>query len=163
MKFKKYLPQFVYGSIDGTVTTFAVVAGVSGAALSPVIILILGIANVLADGFSMASSNYLSERSKDDHIHIDALKTSVATFLAFVIVGIVPILPYLIEFNIFNLNISTFQISCIFTGITFLCIGFIRGYVTGENRIISSTETVLIGGVAAAISYYVGFFIKALV
>ena len=53
-----YLRDWVYGGIDGSVTTFAVVTGVVGAHLSPVVILILGTANLLGDGFSMAASNY---------------------------------------------------------------------------------------------------------
>jgi len=59
-----YLKDFVYGAIDGTITTFAIVAGVAGAALSPSIVLILGFANLLADGFSMAISNYLSIKAE---------------------------------------------------------------------------------------------------
>lgn len=59
-----YLRDWIYGGIDGSVTTFAVVSGVSGAELSTRIILILGIANVLADGFSMAASNYLGTRTE---------------------------------------------------------------------------------------------------
>jgi VIT1/CCC1 family predicted Fe2+/Mn2+ transporter len=59
-----YLRDFVYGAIDGAVTTFAVVAGVVGAGLSPGIIVILGVANVLADGFSMAVSNFLGTRAE---------------------------------------------------------------------------------------------------
>ena len=51
------LRDAVYGAIDGAVTTFAIVAGVAGAGLSPFIIIALGIANVLADGFSMAAAN----------------------------------------------------------------------------------------------------------
>ena len=61
-----YLPEFVYGGIDGTITTFAVVSGVVGASLSSAIILILGFANLFADGFSMAVSNYLSTQSRND-------------------------------------------------------------------------------------------------
>jgi len=52
------LRDMVYGAIDGAVTTFAIVAGVAGAGLSTKVILILGLANVLADGFSMAAANY---------------------------------------------------------------------------------------------------------
>jgi VIT1/CCC1 family predicted Fe2+/Mn2+ transporter len=59
-----YLRDFVYGAIDGAVTTFAVVAGVEGASLSANIIIILGIANLVADGFSMAASNYLGSRAE---------------------------------------------------------------------------------------------------
>lgn len=68
MKKKRYnwLPDFVYGGIDGAVTTFAVVAGVEGASLSVPIILILGFANLFADGFSMASSKYLSDKTNQE-------------------------------------------------------------------------------------------------
>ncbi len=58
-----YLRDTVYGAIDGAVTTFAIVAGVQGAGLSPAIILVLGSANILADGFSMAASNYLGTKA----------------------------------------------------------------------------------------------------
>ncbi|MEX2145178.1 MAG: VIT1/CCC1 transporter family protein [Candidatus Spechtbacterales bacterium] len=63
----KYLKDAVYAANDGIVTTFAVVAGVVGASLSPIVILILGIANLLADGFSMATGNYLGTRSEREH------------------------------------------------------------------------------------------------
>jgi VIT1/CCC1 family predicted Fe2+/Mn2+ transporter len=161
MHFKKYLPEFVYGSIDGTVTTFAIVSGIAGAALSPAIVLILGISNVLADGFSMASSNFLSERSKENHNVMAAFKTALATFISFVTIGFVPIFPYI--FQLQSENISTFQFSCIFTGITFLFIGVVRGKVTGKSKLISASETILIGTVAATIAYYVGYFLKGIV
>ncbi len=61
-----YLRDFVYGGIDGAVTTFAVVAGTMGASLSARIVLILGAANLIADGFSMAASNYLGTRAESD-------------------------------------------------------------------------------------------------
>jgi VIT1/CCC1 family predicted Fe2+/Mn2+ transporter len=61
---RSYLRDLVYGAIDGTVTTFAVVAGVAGAALGSTVVLILGFANLAADGFSMAVSNYLGIRSE---------------------------------------------------------------------------------------------------
>ena len=62
------IEEFVYGATDGAVTTFAVVAGVVGAALSPSIILILGFANLFADGFSMAVGNYLGAKSQKEFI-----------------------------------------------------------------------------------------------
>ena len=62
-----YLSDFVYGGIDGSVTTFAIVAGVIGASLSPTIVLILGFANLFADGFSMAVGNYLSTKSRKEY------------------------------------------------------------------------------------------------
>lgn len=61
-----YAAELIYGGFDGTVTTFAVVAGVEGAALSPSVTLILGLANLLADGFSMAAGAYLSARAEED-------------------------------------------------------------------------------------------------
>jgi VIT1/CCC1 family predicted Fe2+/Mn2+ transporter len=60
--------DFVYGAVDGSVTTFAVVAGVIGAELSPSIVLILGFANLFADGFSMAVGNYLSSKTRVEYI-----------------------------------------------------------------------------------------------
>ena len=63
-----YLRDWIYGGIDGAVTTFAVVAGVVGAQLSTKIILIIGLANILADGFSMAAGNYLATKSEQDEI-----------------------------------------------------------------------------------------------
>jgi vacuolar iron transporter family protein len=76
-----YLPDAVFGAIDGTVTTFAVVAGAIGADLSTRVVLILGCANLLADGFSMGAGNFLANRSAAEevarlraveHRHIDA-------------------------------------------------------------------------------------------
>lgn len=61
-----YLRDWVYGGIDGAVTTFAVVAGVVGANLAPGIILILGSANLIADGLSMAASNYVATRAEHE-------------------------------------------------------------------------------------------------
>ena len=63
---QNYLRDFVYGGVDGAVTTFAVVAGTIGASLSPRIVLILGAANLFADGFSMAASNFLGTRAESD-------------------------------------------------------------------------------------------------
>ena len=61
-----YLRDWIYGGIDGAVTTLAVVTGVAGAQLSTWIILALGFANLFADGFSMAASNYLGTKSEHD-------------------------------------------------------------------------------------------------
>jgi vacuolar iron transporter family protein len=68
------IQDFVYGATDGAVTTFAVVAGVVGAALSPSIILILGFANLFADGFSMAIGNYLGSKSQREFIEKERKK-----------------------------------------------------------------------------------------
>lgn len=62
------LRDAIYGAIDGTVTTFAIVAGVAGAGLSPFIVVVLGLANVLADGFSMAAANYSGIKAEQDNL-----------------------------------------------------------------------------------------------
>lgn len=63
-----YVRDWVYGGIDGAVTTFAIVAGVVGADLSSKVIVILGLANVVADGISMAASNYSGTKSEVDDV-----------------------------------------------------------------------------------------------
>ncbi len=63
-----FLRDAVYGGIDGAVTTFAIVAGVEGAGFDQQVIVVLGIANVLADGFSMAASNYSGIRADSENV-----------------------------------------------------------------------------------------------
>ena len=65
---QNYLRDWIYGGIDGSVTTFAVVSGVVGARLSPWIILVMGFANLFADGFSMAASNFLGTRAEHEDL-----------------------------------------------------------------------------------------------
>lgn len=66
-KFQEYLGEFVYGGIDGTITTFAVVAGAVGAGLDSSVIIILGFANLFADGFAMSIGAYLSAKSEKEN------------------------------------------------------------------------------------------------
>lgn len=73
---KKYLREIVYGGVDGSITTFAVVAGAAGANMESSIIIILGMANLLADGFSMSVGSYLSASSEKDNY----LKTQKAAY-----------------------------------------------------------------------------------
>lgn len=63
----QYIKSVVYGGLDGIVTTFAVVAGVTGASLSSGIVLVLGFANLIADGLSMAVGDYLSTKSENEY------------------------------------------------------------------------------------------------
>ena len=111
-KIGKYIGDLVYGANDGIITTFAVVAGVAGAELAPNVVIILGVSNLLADGFSMATSNYLARKSENDYqkaqsgenIEINnPIKNALATFVAFVIAGSIPLIPYIlpIEKDIF--------------------------------------------------------------
>jgi len=63
----RYIKSIVYGGLDGIITTFAVVAGVEGASLAPAVVLILGAANLVADGLSMAIGDFLSTRSEQEY------------------------------------------------------------------------------------------------
>ncbi|CAN5406926.1 hypothetical protein BH23BAC1_BH23BAC1_29720 [soil metagenome] len=63
---KEYISEFVYGGIDGAITTFAVVAGAEGAGLEISIVIILGLANLVADGFSMSVGNFFSNKAERD-------------------------------------------------------------------------------------------------
>ncbi len=164
----KYLPEFVYGAIDGSVTTFAVVAGAVGATFSSAVILVLGFANLFADGFSMAISNYLSNKS--DHEMHDGLKfekrsikSAVATFISFLIIGFVPLLFFVLAIFIPSLLKNAFLFSAIFTGIAFLFVGFVKGEITGKHKVLSALETLLIGGIASVIAYAIGYFLEGLV
>jgi len=169
---RKYLSEFVYGSIDGTVTTFAIVAGAMGASLGSAIVLILGFANLFADGFSMAISNYLSTKSQNElfagHKHRRGhvkhpRKTAVATFLSFVIVGFIPLLPFVLAFFVPSLESTQFQVSIVLTGIAFLAIGAVKGEVVGRRRTRSAINTFLMGGIAALIAFVVGYLLRSLI
>ena len=170
-KEKRYLPEFVYGGMDGAITTFAIVSGVMGASLSSVIILILGFANLFADGFSMASANYLSEKSEREnhlkkHFHDKRpLRSAVATFISFLVIGIIPLLPFVLGIfsNSATLISNQFLYSAILTGFAFLVVGGVKGKVGGKNKVRSALETFSIGAVAAGIAFVVGYVLRGLV
>jgi VIT1/CCC1 family predicted Fe2+/Mn2+ transporter len=63
----QYIKSMIYGGLDGIITTFAVVAGVAGASLSSGIVLILGFANLIADGLSMAIGDFLSTKAENEY------------------------------------------------------------------------------------------------
>lgn len=208
------LRDFVYGSIDGTITTFAIVAGVEGANLAPSIIIALGFANVLADGFSMAASNYSGTKAELDdikrlrQIEVQHLKTNpegereeirqilimkglegevlegavraitshkerwidmmmveeygvlpqnpqpfraaIITFFAFVICGMIPLVSYILGLG------NAFIAATVATGATFFLIGALKSRWSLQNWVWSGLETLGIGGIAAALAYFVG-------
>lgn len=164
---KNYLPEFVYGGIDGTVTTFAVVSGVVGAALNSSIVLILGFANLFADGFSMAVSNFFSRKSENDLLKKAAkneYKTAAATFLAFLIMGFIPLLSFVVATFTQNplLIQNQFKYAFVLTGISLIIIGWQKGRVSGKPKAKSSVQTFLIGGIAALLAFLAGRFISSL-
>tara|TARA_Y100000310_G_C20575834_1_gene760360 strand:- start:688 stop:1272 length:585 start_codon:yes stop_codon:yes gene_type:complete len=178
----KYIKSIVYGGLDGIITTFAIVAGVAGAALSANIILILGFANLIADGISMAAGDYLGTKSeieshknktlwKDSKLkrkfsRLDKgkspIKNSVMTFISFAIFGLIPLLAYVLQtFN--SKIINPFFISIILTAIALFILGSVKTKLTGKNWFKSGAETLVIGGVAASAAYYIGKYISNIV
>jgi hypothetical protein len=99
---RHYIRDLVYGANDGIITTFAVVAGVAGGSLSTVAVLVVGAANLAADGMAMGVGNLLAIRAHESALAADGRpeeeaypwKHGIATLIAFVAAGAVPLLPY---------------------------------------------------------------------
>lgn len=219
-----YLGDFILGAIDGCVTTFAVVCSVVGAGLSSSVAIILGMANLFADGFSMAMGNFQKAKSDRDLVerarkleeeHIDKVPegereevrqiyaskgfegemlekivdvitedrqqwidtmiieehglqlevpkpwfSAFTTFWAFVLVGSVPLIPFLLPLNLTSEQI--FRVSLVATGLAFFCVGMAKGRVLHKNWFASGIETFFVGGVAAMLAYLVGLWLKGL-
>lgn len=214
----------VLGGIDGCVTTLAVVFGVFGAGMSATAAFILGCANMLADGFSMAVSNYEAVRTEHDHrarlreterrhiaavpegereeirqifrakgfdgdtlerivdvitqdhdLWIDTMlaeeyglqredrhpvRAGAITFAAFVSVGAVPLLPFLVPGLGTN---ARFAASAVLGAAMFFVIGMLKGTVPGRSRPGAGLKTLLTGGAAAAMAFAVGYLLRAVV
>jgi VIT1/CCC1 family predicted Fe2+/Mn2+ transporter len=151
-----YLPDLVYGANDGIITTFAVVSGVVGADLSRTIILILGFANLFADGISMGASNYLARRStvEAQSSREDAFRHAAATIAAFIAAGLVPLVAYLLPLP----PDSRFVAAVLLTAATLFSVGAARSFVTGLSPLRSGLEMLLIGALAAVAAYLIGAF-----
>lgn len=178
-KFKQhsedYLREFVYGGMDGAVTTFAVVTGAAGANLGVRVIIILGFANVFADGFSMAVGSFLSEKSEQDlAIHKgegkaedfeSPLGAAIATFTAFVLIGFIPLAVYTLDF-IFGWGLNTdeaLRYSVVLTLLSFGLIGVLRSKVTKISINKAVRESLGLGIAAAIISYVAGNLLEKVV
>ena len=215
-----YLRDWVYGGIDGAVTTFAVVSGVAGAQLSPNIMIVIGLASIVADGFSMAASNYSATKTEVDdrrrlrdversHIALfpegereeirqilagkglsgAALEEAVAaitaneetwintmlveeyglapsvrsplqagahTFLAFMLCGAVPLLPFLL-----GLATPLLWASAL-TATVFFAIGSAKSLWSLDHWTKSGAETLVIGLGAASMAYLIGHLLRGL-
>jgi vacuolar iron transporter family protein len=167
----KWLRASVYGANDGIVTTFAVVAGVSGAGLSANIILILGVANMIADGLSMGFGDYLGERAeqklrqqrKQTFNSSRHWETGLITFISFVIAGSLPLLPYVFElFGVVMPGISIFLSSIVATGSALFLVGSLRVLFTKEHWFKSGLEMLGVGAIAAIMAYILGSVIEKL-
>lgn len=174
-KIENNLREFVYGGMDGAVTTFAVVTGAAGANLDVRVILILGYANVFADGFSMAVGSYLSEKSDQDlsvhkgestkDEHQSPVSASIATFISFLLIGFVPLLVYTLDFAL-DLDMSSDTMlmwAVTLTLITFGVIGLLRAQVTKISRSKAVFESLGLGLAAAVISYAAGTLLEKLI
>lgn len=222
-----WIGDFVYGGIDGAVTTFAAVAGVAGAQLSVSIVLIMGFANLLADGVSMAVSKYSSDKAEKQRIQrirrleyksirekpeeetaeieeilrdhgftgkalesavdvithnkhawvelmmkyefnvaeeaIYPLRSAVTTFFAFNVVGLIPLLGYLFKPLLGLTDTEIFWLTCIFTMTALFFVGAVKARVTDEAWWKSGAKTLLAGGIAASLAYFVGYLLRDLV
>jgi VIT1/CCC1 family predicted Fe2+/Mn2+ transporter len=220
---ESYLGDAVLGAVDGSITTFAVVAGAIGGEFSTVVTLVLGISSLLADGISMGVSNYLGTRSQterietaraEEHRHIreipegerreireifaekgvdgraldeivevitedrelwvdtmlqeelnlpkeapNPLYAGGATFGAFIVAGIIPLLPFLVP----GLDAQgAFLASIVVTAITFFVVGLIKGAVLDRPVLVSGLQTLLTGGGAALVAYFAGGWLREL-
>ena len=152
-----YLPDLVYGANDGIITTFAVVSGVVGASLSVRVIVILGLANLVADGFSMGASNYLARRS---HVQEeladrrDSLRHAFATIVGFVVAGVLPLIAYLVPLE----PEVRFPASIALAGAALFAVGAARTFVTRRGLLRSGIEMLFVGALAAVVAFGIGAF-----
>lgn len=222
-----YLRDFVYGAIDGTVTTFAVVSGVAGAGLASGVIIVLGAANLVGDGFSMAASNYLGTRTDEQlrakarrmeerHVALypegereeirqifarkgfsgndlervvevitsdrvqwidtmiteelglslngpSAMRAAWWTFTAFVVVGLIPLLPFIVQWFAPSLIAKPFPASTFITGLAFFGVGATKSRFVEQTWYVAGSETLLVGGSAAGLAYAVGAILSRFV
>lgn len=156
----------VFSASDGVITTFAVVAGSVGAGFSASVVIILGTANLLADGLSMASGTYLGVKSEidfeksegDKHLAGSSpIKQGVITFLSFFLAGIFPLIPYIVKMP------SPFYFSALIVIVSMFAIGSLRGVFTKKSKLKSGIETMIIGGAAAIVAYGAGYVIQGFV
>jgi VIT1/CCC1 family predicted Fe2+/Mn2+ transporter len=156
------LPDIVYGANDGLITTFAVVSGVVGGSLPSQVVLILGFANLLADGVSMGASNFLSKRSQAEGARSlsrrQAARHGFITFVSFVVIGAVPLFAYIVA----PLDLR-FPIATAVTMTTLFAVGAFRSAVTKVSWWRSGLEMLLVGAAAAAIAYGIGALIAQIV
>lgn len=161
----------VYGATDGIITTFAVVASVAGAGLSPSIVLIMGIANMLADGVSMGLGDFLGERSeqlaqsngKKGEIG-QVWKTGAVTFLSFVLAGIFPLTPYFIQFLGVPVAIENqFAYSIIATLSILFLVGSLRTILVPRAWWKNGLEMLFVGSLAAGVAYFFGYLVDTIV
>ncbi|MFP5503049.1 MAG: VIT1/CCC1 transporter family protein [Candidatus Sericytochromatia bacterium] len=156
--FHRYLGEVVYGAHDGVITTFALVAGATGAALDQRVALILGFANLLADGISMAGGDYLAERSRHTAFQGEglserkpALQRAMATFVAFELVGTVPLIAYLMPWQQ-----GRFGLAIAASALALFTLGAARALVIRCHWVRSGLEMLVVGAAAGGAAFAIG-------
>jgi vacuolar iron transporter family protein len=155
---RHYIRDLVYGANDGLITTFAVVSGVAGGSLATIAVVVVGAANLVADGISMGVGNFLAiradERAREaaDLPEQEAFpsKHALATLMAFVVAGAVPLVPYVmqVEERLFWSTALTFA--------SLFLLGAARALVTVDRWWRAGLETLGLGVVVAAAAYGAG-------
>ena len=164
---RHYIRDMVYGANDGIITTFAVVAGVTGGSLSPRAVLIVGAANLFADGLSMGVGNYLSIRSNESARAAEDLpeeeaspaRHGIATFLSFFAAGAIPLAPYVMRFA----DGHRLGASLLLTFGALFLVGALRSLVTVDRWWAAGLEMLALGAVVAVGAYASGAFVSWLV
>ncbi len=171
--FNDYVSEFVYGGIDGAVTTFAVVAGATGAGYDIRIILVLGFANLIADGFSMGVGSYLSTKSEQEVMVRDGesiknepspIINGASTYAAFIAIGLIPLLAYVYGYIAdYSNQDNIFLAACTLTALGFIGIGFLKNKVTKSGAVKSIAETLVLGVIAAVLAYALGDLLEQII
>ena len=160
---RKFLPELVYGANDGIITTFAIVASAIGAQLAIEVVLILGFASLLADGFSMATSSYLSERTassrKGQSDHSSAVRYATATFVGFVVPGAIPLLTFLLPLP----SAYQFPAAAVLTLLALFVVGASRAVASEMHWRRGGLEMLAVGALAATVAYAIGVLGSSLV
>lgn len=162
---RHYIRDVVYGANDGVITTFAVVAAVAGGELRAGAVLVIGFANLLADGLSMGVGNYLSIRSHESARAADNLpeeeaspaRHGLATFVAFVAAGAVPLAPYIVPPG----TIGRWTLSIALTMTTLFAVGAARSTVTTVRWWTGGLEMLGLGVAVAVVAYTAGAVVAA--
>jgi VIT1/CCC1 family predicted Fe2+/Mn2+ transporter len=156
--FGHYLRDVVYGALDGVITTLAVIAGAAGANLQPRVGIILGLANLVADGLSMGASNYLGMKSELEQANHSVAaeapwRHGLATSAAFALVGAVPLAGYTLAPLV---DLPVLPVAATLAAATLAAAGAVRAPFVRKRALTSAAEMLLIGGAATAAAYGVG-------
>lgn len=170
-------PDYLQGGVDGIVTTFAVINGAISTGVKLDIVIVLGLVNIIADGFSIACAKYLSAKAEEDlmkktnpsYVRTPSpLSSSITTFFSFAVCGMVPLLPLIVKYYVDgnvvlrkNGITQTFgdayfvSMYCL-TLVMLATLGYLRGKIDGFDPRKTAMEVLVIGSGAALLALFVG-------